>query len=666
MSTFFGQVVMNSFVSRRGLCGFLAVSLMTCCWLSNLRALKAAATLEKTRTDTPTADTVAQESSDKIPSRPNIILINLDDADYKLFSDEMLAQYPNIERLAKQGTSFTNLHVTTPFCGPSRAALFRGQFAHRTGVRINVPRLDISLKFKGGHREFVRQGHDKEELGVWLKRGGYRTMHIGKFHHNGFDYRKPVGWDDFYVSLGGRYLGTSVFTTREDPQGKRSRNGANVYRTEQEAQDFVNLMDQHADRKNDQPFFMYIAPLAPHRAVGHELSDMVDKTKYSDWGDNLKIDRTPDFDEQEISDKPLERQFPPLSEANIDMMEREFRCRARAVKSVDDMVGTIAKTLKRLSLESNTIVMFTSDNGYQLGHHRLHNKLDPYRMATRAPLFVYGPGIKSGVEADHLLAHIDICPTILELAGCKIPDAVDAQSFLPLICDSSDHDVESWRKPVLLENWQLKQNLSTSVPGTYSGLRYHRELYIEWVTGEREYYDLATDPFELDNIYASLPSNKKADLRSDLFAARTVKMNPFVTVIPRPVKSSDIDPEHLRGYAEDDRCVSSVRLTIEHSDKGFWNGVAWTSNRSELDGQLSAEDQQFASWKYDLGSAISVLGEADAVTIENDRSFQFKVTAWATDGESNRSDIATNTVLIPMVAPKPKVAKDHRDDVEKR
>jgi arylsulfatase A-like enzyme len=198
-------------------------------------------------------------------------LINLDDADYRMFQPELLELYPHIKKLAAKSISFTNLHATTPFCGPSRASLFRGQYAHRTGVRVNIPESHLSLGFKGGYKEFLRQGHDKDELGVWMKRAGYRTMMIGKYHHNGFDFRKPPGWDDFYMSNGGRYQGTYRFTTKDDPKGSNSQNGDDVYRTDQEIEDAVRLIRDHhngsreinSEKKssrrttsqNSQPFF---------------------------------------------------------------------------------------------------------------------------------------------------------------------------------------------------------------------------------------------------------------------------------------------------------------------------------------------------------------------------------------------------------------------------
>ena len=278
--------------------------------------------------------------------RPNIIVINLDDADYNLLAPEMLELYPGFNELAKRSINFTNMHVTTPFCGPSRASLFRGQYAHRTGVRINIPESPLSMRLKGGYSEFLRQGHDHDELGVWLKDGGYRTMLLGKYHHNGFDFRKPDGFDDFYVSNGGLYFGTYEFTTRDKPEGSPKRAGLEVYRTTREADDAVALIQQHKKRRElqtnsgevAQPFFFYYAPLAPHRPSGHDFSLMVDKENYGDWQPDLKIPNTPDFDEEGMLDKPVHRQSPAYTEKELATLHHEHRCRARAVKSVDDFV----------------------------------------------------------------------------------------------------------------------------------------------------------------------------------------------------------------------------------------------------------------------------------------------------------------------------------------
>lgn len=153
-----------------------------------------------------------------------------------MFSPELLKLYPHIGGLVDERLSFTNLHVTTPFCAPFRAALFRGQYAHRTGVRVNILECPLSLSVRGGYSEFLRQEHEQEELGVWMRHAGYRTMLIGKYHHNSFD---------FYMSNGGRYMGTYRFTNRDNQNGGHSQNPVGVYRTDQEMIDAVWLIKLH-------------------------------------------------------------------------------------------------------------------------------------------------------------------------------------------------------------------------------------------------------------------------------------------------------------------------------------------------------------------------------------------------------------------------------------
>ena len=589
--------------------------------------------------------------------RPNIVLINLDDADYKMFAPDMLKLYPGFEQLAKRSVSFTNLHVTTPFCGPSRAALFRGQYAHQTGVRVNIPDLPLAQGYRGGYEEFLRQGHDHDELGVWLKRGGYRTILLGKYHHSGFDFKKPEGYDDFYTTNGGRYLGAFKFTTETDPQGKSSQDGEDVYRTDREANDAVKLIGQHVARRKAQtekgqvaqPFFFYYAPLAPHRPIGNDFTKMVDDTKYADWQSDLKIPQTPDFNEANMFDKPAHRQSAPYSEKELATLHSEHRCRARAVKSVDDFVLKMIAELKAKGMYENTYFLITSDNGYQLGHHRLLSKLDPYRMSTTAPLFVSGPEVDKQETANHLLAHIDLCPTILDLAECAKPEFLDGKSFVDLIRDPVSHDEKTWREPVILENWQVKRNRGEVSSSMYSGLRYHDQLYIEWANGVREFYDLANDPYELNNAYDSLSDNEKTKLREDVFAARSVKMDPIVTLLQRPVLTEHLGfPWCLRGAAEDDRSVEKIELVIRHKRRGYWNGSSWSQARVNLQANDFVPDQQLVSWRYDIRDAISKLTMQDAEVVDGRRIFRIiaKVKAW--DNLGNGSEDVQTHLLMPF------------------
>ena len=593
---------------------------------------------------------VSASAQDNSPAAnaPNIILINLDDADYQMFSPEMLKLYPHIKGLVDQSLSFTNLHVTTPFCAPSRAALFRGQYAHRTGVRVNIPDYPLSLSFRGGYSEFLRQEHEQEELGVWMRRAGYHTMMIGKYHHNGFNFKIPPGWDDFYMSNGGRYMGTYRFTNRDNRNGGHSKNPDDVYRTDQEKIDAIRLIQQHTEKQtrqsaantfssrrkpepnttssttsnSSQPFFLYLAPLAPHRPVGNDFTNMVHKARYDDWHPELKIPKTPDFDTAPLSDKPPHRQSPPYTEAELDLLHLEYLSRARAVKSVDDLLGEILETLKSCGIRKSTYIFFTSDNGYQLGQHRLHGKLYPYRICTNVPLYVSGPGITGGTTADHLLGHIDLCPTILDLAGAKIPEFVDGKSFTPLLKDPKATSETTWREPVVIENWQAKRNRGKNFLGAYSGLRYHNKIYVEWINGDKEYYDFSDDPHELSNAFENLSTPEQRLLKRDLLNSRNVSMNPIATIIPAPVELDD-RADWVQGRAEDDHSIAEILIHLENPEtKEFWTGRQWSESPTDLRANVSANDQQLITWHY----PISQLNAA-----------RLTATAWAVDNDGNKS-----------------------------
>ena len=587
--------------------------------------------------------------------RPNIVLINLDDADYQMLSPEMLQHYPGFNALASRSIRFTNMHVTTPFCGPSRASLFRGQYAHRTGVRINIPESDLSLDFKGGYSEFLRQGHDHDELGVWLKRGGYRTVMTGKYHHNGFDFKKPDGYDDFYVTCGGRYHGAYEFTTRAEKRGKCSHHEEHTYRTDQEAKDAVRIVRQHAQRRKQQtksgevaqPLFFYYAPLAPHRPMGHDFTKMVNKAVYGDWNPDLKIPLTPNFNEVDLSDKPPQRQSPTYTEREIAVLHAEYRSRARALKSVDDYMIKLVEALKETQQYENTYFLITSDNGYQLGQHRLHSKLDPYEMSTRATMLVCGPQIEPTV-ANHLLAHIDLCPTILELAECPKPDFLDGKSFAPLFRDPESVEPADWREPVVLENWQVKRNRRLALNGAYSGLRYYDKLYIEWADGDREFYDLANDPWELENAYDGLDEITQRKMHADLLASRNAEMDPILTLMPRPILSAhQAFPYCVRGMAEDDRGIKRIEVMVRHLNHGYWNGDGFQPARTRVSVSDFLSDQQIVSWRYDIREFISRLSEGDTEIIDGRKVFRIVLQAFAWDQQDHQSCEARIQLFVP-------------------
>ena len=497
--------------------------------------------------------------------RPNIVLINLDDADLDIFSDEILEQYlPNIRQLATGGWRFTNCHATTPLCGPSRVCLLRGQHAHKTGTKTNSEKYWLNNGFTGGYNIFKQRGYGQEHLGVWMQRSGYRTMHVGKYLHGRYDAEEVNGWDDLYISFGAHYYGTSRFNNRLEKK-RRAANEDHVYRTVAEADEVVAMIQTHAKRladskqdSTDQPFFLSIAPFAPHLPAWG--TKMVEE-QYVEIAGELEIAKTPDVNEADMTDKPLHLRHFPLTPEQMKGFEEEFRNRVRATKSVDDMVERLLSALADNGMRETTYIFFTSDHGYQLSHNRLAAKNVPYHRNTVIPLWVVGPGVKQGAS-DHLLAHIDLTATFLEMANGKAPIELDGRSILPLLRDPNSIQDDQFRESLLIQNWEDKHHQGHRIHARYASLRMNKQIYTQWSNGAREFYDLRTDPYQLENRIDLLTTDQREQFSQQLRDLKQGVGAPAVTVgNPELV---GISPK-IAGVAEDDNSVQRVELAVSYT-----------------------------------------------------------------------------------------------------
>lgn len=535
-------------------------------------------------------------ADEPVTSQPNIVLINLDDADSDLLCDTMLtAYYPNIKSLADNGIRFTNVHATTPFCAPSRAALMRGQYAFNTGIKANQTGISGSNGFTGGYGEFVARGHHNDELGVWMKNAGYRTMHVGKYHHHEFDSIVPPGWDDFVFTAGANYYNTAIFSNIGNPQGIWYSTGENDYITDVITADSTQLITNHHVESPDQPFFLYLAPLTPHHPFGRDVTTMVGP-QYQDFAPLASLPMAENFNEADFSDKPAIQNLPLLSPSNIQTIEDEYISRVRAIKSIDDMLGTLIETLTTNEQLDNTYIVLTSDNGYQLGQHRMRAKLDPYDSTTRVPLFVMGPNVDAAL-ASHLIAHIDLCPTILELANAPIPEFVDAKSFLSVINDPAAHNEADWQSAIMIENWNNKTTFNTTSLCTYTSLRLPNAVYISWASGDQEYYDLMVDPLQLNNSYDDLSIFEQDALESMLVNFRGVSGNAITTITTPSMATIMPQQIELDGFCEDDSGVKDVLINISsHTTGRFWNGTSWQDEYINIHVTPAAFGKPISQW----------------------------------------------------------------------
>jgi len=428
-------------------------------------------------------------SATPTPARPNFVLVVTDDLDVPT-TDRM----PRLQEFARQGLSFTRSYVAQPLCGPSRASILTGQYAHNHGVLHNdTP--------NGGFATF-RQS-EGSTLATWLKGAGYRTSLVGKYINAyargaGDDYIPP-GWDDWHGHLSaledGRYFDYWV-----NDNGNVSRHGSRPedYATDVETRQAVEFIRAEAGRPG--PIFLYLAPESPHVPA-----------KYAErHGYEFHYElapRVPSFNESDTREKPAwVLALPRLNDQDIDRLDELQRWRMRSLSSVEDMLSAVVQALGETGRLDQTYILFTSDNGLLMGQHRAFAlKENLYEETIRVPLFVRGPGVPAGT-AEQLTLNIDLAPTLAELAGLPVPDSVDGRSLAPFLRGRLP---VSWRADAYVETW--------AGPGQQSALRSADWLYAD--TDGIELYDMRVDPYQLTNLRRRVSA---AELES--FARRAARL----------------------------------------------------------------------------------------------------------------------------------------------
>lgn len=442
--------------------------------------------------------TITPESVDILPmqQRPNILFILTDDLDAKLGTINYM---PHLQKLMiSQGLTIDEYFITTPLCCPSRATYLRGQFTHNHGVyRTDQP--------YGGFWEFHSLAREASTLATWMQAAGYRTVLLGKYL-NGYPIPEdrvfvPAGWDEWYsAAKGSPYVGYKYTLNEngvqvdynEDGQGK------SMYMTDvlaQKTDDFIRRADA-----DGVPFFIYLSTFAPH-------SPSIPAPRHQALLPDLKAPRTKSFNELDVSDKPSDLQFDPLlTEEEIVQLDDEYRSRVLAMQAVDEMILNLVEVLDETGQLDNTYIIFTSDNGYHLGQHRLRNgKGTAYEEDIQVPFVVRGPGIKADSTLQgYITGNVDIVPTLAELAGILPPTFVDGRSLAGLFSDSLPPAAE-WRDGYLLEfygyNTSEKEKLAGfAPPPVYLGIRTSKYLYVKYDSGLIELYDLIADPDQMENI----------------------------------------------------------------------------------------------------------------------------------------------------------------------
>jgi N-acetylglucosamine-6-sulfatase len=421
--------------------------------------------------------------------RPNVLVLETDDQ--TLAEMEVL---PNVRRLiGNEGVTFDDNFDSFSLCCPSRATFLTGQYSHNNGVRGNAPP-------QGGY-----QALDKSNtLAVWLQRGGYYTVHLGKFL-NGYGRQNPTeippGWSEWHGAVDPttyRYYnytlneGGTLHTFCATPQPSCYQ--TDVYR---------DKADEIIRRRAPQgPFFLWVAFLGNHSGAPPEPDDPpqlgtpVPAPRHHDALKGTPLPQPPSFNEADVSDKPqVIKRRPLLTARRIAAIQENWQQRRETLLSVDEAIASIVDTLRQTGELDNTLILFTSDNGFFHGEHRVANgKVLWYEPSIHLPLLLRWTGNRSlprGVHRSQLTMNVDDAETILDATGLRAGRTEDGVSLLPFWRDRG----KEIGRDVLLDN--------SPGAGHFDGIRTLHYKYAEYANGDRELYDLRRDPYELQSQQAN-------------------------------------------------------------------------------------------------------------------------------------------------------------------
>ena len=463
--------------------------------------------------------------------QPNILFIFTDDhAPHTIsaYSDWLKATNPTpeIDKLAASGMLFANSFCTNSICGPSRAVIQTGKHSHKNGF------MDNGNTFDWNQQTFPKL----------LQQAGYQTALYGKSHLKG----NPQGFDDWAVLPGqGLYYNPDLIT----PEGKKKIPG---YCTDVVTDLAVKWLE--AKRDPEKPFMLMVQHKAPHRnwmpalryldAYDHvELPEP--ETLFDQWEDNspaarnqeLEIDRhmdltydlfvdlTPELERPKDSKSrdysawvnmlrmppeqlkvwrdhygPLDEAFHAQNLTGKDLVRWKYQRYVRnylaCLKSVDDSIARLRSKLKDLGLDENTIIIYSSDQGFYIGDHGWFDKRWMYEESLKMPLIVNWPGVTGGSVNQEMVQNLDYAPTFLDIAGAPIPEDLQGKSLLPLLTGTQKG---TFREGIYYHYYEYP---SVHMVPRHNGIRTDRYKLIHFYEfGAWEFYDLKEDPKELQNLY---------------------------------------------------------------------------------------------------------------------------------------------------------------------
>ena len=415
-------------------------------------------------------------------AKPNILVLMTDDQ-----TVESLRVMTNVNALlARQGVTFTNSFASFPLCCPSRATYVTGQYGHNHTIMGNAPP-------SGGYDKLAPT--HSNSLPAWLQRAGYTTVHLGKYL-NGYGRARPLevpaGWSEWYGSTDPSTYRFYNYTLNENGRLVTYGPGAANYQADVYNRKAVEIVRRLAPA--EKPFFLSVAFLAPHSGGPRDADDPANQPtpspapRHRNAFANQPLPAPPSLNEADVSDKPAAiRNRRVIPAARLNAMRENYQQRLESLLAVDEAVRDILSALDATGELGRTLVLFTADNGFFHGEHRIPDgKVLVYEPSVRVPLLMRGPGVPRGVQRSNLVANVDLAATILDAAGGRAGRRLDGRSLLPFA-----------RDPLARSG----RDLLLETPG-YSAIRTPQHVFVQHSTGEQELYDLVADPHQLQSLHA--------------------------------------------------------------------------------------------------------------------------------------------------------------------
>jgi N-acetylglucosamine-6-sulfatase len=465
------------------------------------------------------ASTSGEPAAAGAPARPNIVLITTDDQT----AASMRVMDRTRRLLGDAGTEFQRFYASFPLCCPARATYLTGQYAHNHGV------IDNLARFGGG---YPAMRDPAKVLPVFLQQAGYDTALIGKFLHDYRSLERPPGWDVFNSLLDGSFTRYYGYEMTDSLGGSVAFGDSDAdYVTDTLTQRFA-LPYIQSRAGNPSPFFLHLSYTAPHWGTGRnddagrrcvspqpfrfETARPKPAPRHAHAFENARLPQPPSFNEKDIGDKPREAREPRFGAADRRGLARRYRCELATLLAVDEGVEQVNQALADAGFGTNTLVLFTSDNGYMGGEHRLlGGKVQPYEEAVRVPLLMRGPGVPAGKRIQAPAANVDLVPTILDFAQAAAGRRIDGVSLRSYLSGKG----MGARAVILEAKRPAKQTASGDAAArSWLGVHTRRYTYVEHYRGTaptpeagyglpigagertaRELYDNRLDPYQLES-----------------------------------------------------------------------------------------------------------------------------------------------------------------------